>query len=106
METQKYTKESIQALLQRSDSAVIRAVQAIYKYQTHAEKEIGHTIEHNGIGFNGIDSEFLSSIAEQIECGRYLSDKQIDVSRKMIKKYWKQLKLIADKRESKVGRIC
>ena len=86
-----WTKETIKELLERNDKAVERAITVIYSYQTEDEKRIEGTSHDNGMGFNKVHAEFLSSLAQQIEKGRKLSPKQISLGRKMIKHYSGQL---------------
>lgn len=83
------------------DKAVCRAVVAIYKRQTDAEKQREFTIEHNGVGFNSADSSLLSSFAKQIIArshrpGCPLSSKQLYLARTRITKYARQLADIAN----------
>jgi hypothetical protein len=91
-----HTKESIQTLLDRSDAAVIRAMQAIYARQTENEKRAGRADERNGIGFNKFDAEILTDFLRQLKSGRTLSFKQVTVARKKMRRYWKQLVDIAN----------
>ena len=86
-----WNKEAIKELLEKSDKAVERAITVIYGYQTEDEKRIEGTSHDNGMGFNKIHAEFLSSLAQQIEKGRTLSPKQIAIGRKMIVHYSGQL---------------
>lgn len=92
------TKEQIQALLEESDRAVERAIVAIFNYQTYTEQQAEQTSENNGVGFNSVDAEFLSSLAKAVNKGYRLTQKQMVYGRKKIKKYWKQLQLIAENR--------
>jgi hypothetical protein len=101
-----WDKERIQALVQRSDIALERAILAIYARQTADEQEIQGTSYKNGAGFSGTDALFGSSLAEQILQNKYgkadgsrLSDKQKAVARKFMGKYWKQLLQIAQSKE-------
>lgn len=93
-----YTKDGIKALLTANDKAVERAVLAIYARQTASEQATDQTSEHNGIGFNGIDAELLSSFAKQLQQGRTLSAKQMEYARKKITKYAGQLAQIANEK--------
>ena len=71
----------------------------IYQFQTIEEQHRGDTIEENKVGFSGADAYILSSFTEQVlrwESGdkRYnspLSQKQMDIVRKKMIKYVKQL---------------
>ena len=49
-------------------------------------KKYGHTEECNGVGFNRLDSNILSSFAEQILEGRNLSPKQLLIARIRLEK--------------------
>jgi len=85
------TKSTIQNLLATNDRAVIRAISVIYARQTADEQATKTTSNANGIGFNGRDAGFASSLAEKIEKGWTLSPKQVSCGRKMMMKYWRQL---------------
>ena len=91
-----WTKEEIRTLLEKNDKMVSRSVVKLYEYQTAAEQDAGETHEHNGVGFNGRDAGFLTSIAQQIMAGRLLSEKQLSAARKSILKYAGQLTRIAN----------
>ena len=90
-----WNKETIHALLDKSDAAVARAIHAIYLRQTDTEKSYDTTIEHNGVGFNSRDAEFLSSLARGYEHYGTLTKRQTVSGRKTVKKYWRQLVEIA-----------
>ena len=76
-----------------------RSIVKLYEYQTHDEKSLGVATEHNGMGFNSIDAEFLTSLAERIIKGRVLTEKQIEYGRKRMLKYSNQLAKIANQGE-------
>lgn len=94
---------SVIALLDQSNVAVERALLALYARQTNEEQTEGRTVEDNGYGFNGVDSEIFSNFARQIlssqyPAGRRLSPKQYAICRKVgsngrmrLGKYAKQL---------------
>ncbi len=67
------------------------ALLEIYKYQTESEQEQGYTQVNNGVGFSGVDSEFLSSLAENLIRYKRLSDKQNNYLMKIMPKYANQL---------------
>lgn len=90
-----WSKEAIQTMLATNDKAVCRALVAIYSRQTEHEKCIGQTKEHNGVGFSAFDAEFLSSLAEQVKTRGTLSPRQLELARKKVKSYWRQLLEIA-----------
>ena len=74
---------------------VSRSIIAIYNLQTREEQNKQRTLEYNGIGFNGIDSEILSSFAKQLLNGRTLSVKQLAIAYRKMPKYSSQLCQIA-----------
>jgi hypothetical protein len=60
--------------------------------QSADEQESGFTIHQNGIGFNRLDAELLSSIAKwSADHGGYLTPKQEFCVRKRLRKYSRQL---------------
>jgi len=85
------TKSTIQNLLATNDRAVARAITVIYARQTEDEQATQSTSKSNGIGFNGRDAGFASSLAEKLGKGWTLSPKQVSCGRKMMMKYWRQL---------------
>lgn len=94
-----WTKERIHKLLDSNSKAVERAIVAIYKRQT-GDEMAGHTTRHtNGVGFSQYDASFLSSLAEQVIKGRWLSDRQLAVGRNKIKRYHRQLCELANERD-------
>jgi hypothetical protein len=73
------------------NSDVLRHLIYVYTCQTLDEKKSEATKHKNGIGFNGTDAKILSSIAEYyIRFGR-LSQKQIEVVEKRMRKYHRQV---------------
>ena len=91
-----WTTEEIKALLAESDKAVARAILAIYNRQTEDEQTIKETTDHNGIGYNGIDANFMSSLAQFYQTKGFLSSGQLKYGRKAIMKYAGQLTEIAN----------
>lgn len=91
-----WTIDEIKALIKKSDKAVLNAITRIYTFQTAEEKNAKHTKDYNGKGFSSFDSEFLSSLAEQIKAGKSLSDKQMAIARNKMVKYAKQLTAFAN----------
>ena len=87
----KWNKESLKDLLKNNDMAVIRALLLIYSYQTESEKEFAETTEDNGMGFNGVDAEILTSFVNWYKAHNYLSEKQMFLARKKIMKYAQQI---------------
>jgi len=91
-----WNKDSIQALLDKSDKAVGRALTAIYALQTADEKASGATKHENSVGFSAFDAEFCSSLARQVNKGWQLSPKQMAMARNKMKRYHRQLVEIAN----------
>lgn len=69
-----------------------RAIVAITQ-QTHYIRN--GQLALDGIGFNGCDAEFMTSLASQLTDGRRLSAKQMQIAQRIIGKYAKQLHRIA-----------
>lgn len=96
-------KAYITGQLQVSNAWLRKAVLAIYERQTLDEKQTAATKHHNGVGFNGTDAAFLSSIAEQIKAGRRsLSEKQLNYTRSKMFKYAGQLARIVREKHPRV----
>ena len=91
-----WTAEEIKELIQTNDKVLYGALKKLYACQTADEKAVGETVEYNGVGFNGVDSPILSSMAEFLIQRGYLSDKQKCIVRKKLVKYNKQLTKLAN----------
>jgi len=90
---------------------VARALVVLHDRQTNDEREAQTTSHSNGVGFNGTDANILSSFAEQVRAWeatppqerRYampLSPRQMELARKKVAKYARQL---ADEVEKRLG---
>lgn len=94
-ETKYYTKaemvQGLKGLIARNNEHAVKALLTIYRNQTYEEQYVQETIEDNGIGFNGTDAEFCSSLAEQYLKYNRLSDRQYSSLRKVMQKYAGQL---------------
>jgi hypothetical protein len=106
MASKVYTVEEIRENLKTKNAWLERGILAIYERQTADERSSAITKYNNGIGFNGRDAGFLSSLAKQIltwqatdpRDRRYrqpLSDRQFDSARRAMLKYAGQLASIA-----------
>ena len=87
-----WDKAAVVELLETNDRAVVKAIKGLYARQTASEQSRQTTIEHNGRGFNSRDAGFLSDIARKLP--RYndnMTRRQLAASRKMLRKYWRQL---------------
>lgn len=100
----------IRKMLATNDLWAKKALLTIYAMQTSSEQACGHTTVHNCVGFTGCDSEFMSSLAVQLQTKMlelkaahddwdenklvkyaWMSAKQLVSLKKTIKKYWKQV---------------
>ena len=91
-----WTEDEIRELVQTNDKVLYGALKKLYACQTADEQSIGETVEHNGVGFNGVDSKILSSMAEFLNRNGYLSAKQKVLVRRKMVKYTKQLTRLAN----------
>lgn len=98
MTTKIWTLEEIKNLLQTNDKFVMRSVVKIFEKQTEDEKEHDGTSHNNGIGYNGTDAFIMSRFAKFYIDKGYLSVKQLDIAKKKIQKYAKQLTKIANEK--------
>lgn len=73
---------------------------ALYELQTIDEKEAKATHHQNLAGFNAIDAPILTSMAEQYERKGELTQKQLELAHKMLKKYSRQLEIINEGEKS------
>lgn len=91
-----YSKEMIAEKITTDQNWTERAVVAIYRKQTSQEVSSMQTIEHNNVGFNGVDAPIMTSFAEWILRGRRLTPKQLSLAQRKIRKYAGQLASIAE----------
>lgn len=80
-----------------------RAILALYACQTADERSSEETRYLNGVGFNAIDANILSSFAQQLQAGRHLTERQLSVAFRCLPKYSAQLYAIA---QSKVKAVA
>jgi hypothetical protein len=88
---EEWTPALIRERIRTNDAVLKRALLRLYSFQTDDEKWTGSTQDRNGAGFNGVDSEILSSFAVQLSTRGWLSPKQLSVARKLLPKYAQQL---------------
>jgi hypothetical protein len=93
-----WTAEEIKANLDADPRWVARALLALHARQTAEEQGARVTREKNGAGFNGFDAGVGSSLAEWVAAGRRLTEKQLALARKIVRKYAGQLAGIANAR--------
>lgn len=92
-----WTTEEIKDIINRNDRQLCLAIVQIYNCQTDDEKLYKETSHDNGIGFNAFDSEILSSFAEQYLERGSLTKRQLEIARKKMQKYNRQLVELANK---------
>jgi len=90
-------KEYVKNKLASSEPWMKQALLKIFEFQTEEEKDWESTHFHNGVGFTGVDGKILSSFAKQLQKRGWLSPKQMDILKKKMPKYWKQIIEISDK---------
>ena len=95
--TKRWTEDSIRHLVQTNDGVLYGALMQLYRRQTACEQRTGTTRDRNGVGFNGCDANFLSSLAVFYLRNGYLTYRQKIIARKKLVKYTKQLTKIANK---------
>lgn len=90
--------QTVRQLITSRSDALEKAILRIYEGQTSDEKLSDSVCHDNGIGFNGVDAPFMSSLAKQIlankynrPLGRRLSEKQRAIALKKMPKYAGQI---------------
>ena len=96
LKTKKEKVSFIREMLATNPAWAVRGLLRIYEYQTQNEKELGGTVEDNGVGFSGCDGVILSSLADQIKAGRQMSVKQMAIIYKKMPRYSGQLVKITE----------
>jgi hypothetical protein len=100
-----WTKEEIREKLKTDDRWLFRGLLAIYRLQTEDEKNDKATRHYNGIGFNGVNADFLSTAAERRMNPNFkFSRKYRDAIRRAMLKYSGQLAKIANGKIDMRGR--
>ena len=83
--------EQLKAAMEFDNGTLERCLLRLYKNQTEQEQLNATTTENNGIGFNGTDAYILTKYVEQLKKGFHLTEKQINLTRRKMIKYAKQL---------------
>lgn len=83
--------ELIRSLVETDDEFMVAGLLFIYERQTAEEQSVGETIVHNKIGFSGVDAEILTSFSKQFMAKKFLSYKQLTLTRRKVVKYAKQI---------------
>lgn len=85
-------KQTFQQQIKRKEIAVA-ALLRLYEKQTYDEQICASTIERNGIGFNGTDSGFCSSLVAFYNMHGFLTDRQLMALQRLLPKYHRQLEV-------------
>jgi hypothetical protein len=95
--TKKNTLLYVRNRLATSPAWATKALVRIFsENQTSHEQAAEVTNEDNGIGFTGVDANFLSSLAKQFIAKGSLSEKQMVYVHKKMKKYARQVIAMSD----------
>ena len=95
-----YDKQFFVDLFAAKPASVDRALIVLAARQTPDERAMGSTHVENARGFNKVDAEILTSLAEWVRLGRQLSFKQRNIAVRKLPKYWRQL---AEEAEAKAA---
>jgi hypothetical protein len=106
MDVMKTTKLNVQAFVKHKLATdpvwALKALVRIFtENQTQSEQQMDATVEDNGIGFSGVDAEFMSSLAKQYIAKGFLSPKQMSFVFKKISKYSRQVVLMSNQDQLK-----
>jgi len=102
VEVKVWDKTAIVSLVTTNDKAAVKALLTIYSYQTQSEQAVDATTDQNGVGFTGVDAEILSSFAKFYQRTGFLTNKQMELLKRRITKYTRQLLKVI---ESKGGLV-
>lgn len=95
LKTKKARIAHIREALTVNNNWAIKGLLRIYNEQTDEEQACEDTMEHNGVGFSGVDGNILSSFSKQIINGRELSLTQMKIVHKVMPKYAGQLERLS-----------
>lgn len=98
-----WDKAAIQELVLTNDNAAVKALLVIYSHQTQSEQACENTTDSNGVGFTAFDAEILTSFAQFYQSAGFLTRKQMELLKKRIVKYWRQLLQAVEARGQEVS---
>jgi hypothetical protein len=95
----KQIESFIRNKISTDDRWALRTLIIMYEHQTADEKRVEQTNMNNSIGFTGFDAKLMTSFAKQYLSrakdkeldARHLSKKQMEIVKKTMQKYWKQV---------------
>ena len=79
------------SIRQASAEELLRLLLILYRRQTLSEQRDGFSREQNGVGFSKFDAPLLTSIAEWGQRRGFLTPQQVEVVRRRLRKYVRQL---------------
>lgn len=85
------TKDELLERINSDANWVAGALMALYQKQTMEEQAVKGTWHQNNAGFNAVDAGVLTDIAQYYERNGYLTDRQINFVRRLLRKYLAQL---------------
>jgi hypothetical protein len=91
-----WTREEVNALLDRNPRAVERGIVRLYIRQEATERSQGQTVKQNGIGFNAFWAQSGTYYARWILSGRQLSGGHLEKARKCCRVHSAQLTAYAN----------
>lgn len=80
-----------------------RAVLALFEKQTAYEQQVEGSVNQNFKGFNSPDAHRMTYYAKWIKSGKHLNGKHLGIARTKLKKYARQLAVIASEKQAQVG---
>lgn len=103
-----FTKDMILDALARSPKFVERSLLALYERQTADEQDGAVTAHQNGAGFSGPDAFILTEFSKwclrsQRPEGERLTPKQLELARKKLTRYTRQLIEVAEERQGRAA---
>ncbi len=79
------------SIRQASAGELLRLLLILYRRQTLSEQQDGSSREQNRVGFSKFDAPLLTSIAAWGQRRGFLTPKQVEVVRRRLRKYTRQL---------------
>jgi len=92
-------KEFIKKKLRTDPRWITKALVLIFNHQTIAEQQTEMTTIRNNVGFTGHDGHILCSFAKWFLTGKPITEKMMNVLKKSMPKYWKQVWENSDKKK-------
>ena len=89
--SKKDLEQVLKEQLRTQPKVALKALERLYENQTADERASKSTRYYNEVGFSGVDSTFLSSLAEQYLSRGRLSENQMRYLHKLLPKYAGQL---------------